>query len=66
MTTAAIHGLVRRLFDKHPVEVAVARNGEEGMRMARVLNPRVITLDVVMEGADGWEILRRLKADPQL
>lgn len=63
---SAIHGLVRRLFDKHPVEVAVARNGEEGMRMARVLNPRVITLDVVMEGADGWEVLRRLKADPQL
>ena len=62
----AVHGLVRRLFDKHPVEVAVARNGEEGMRMARVLNPRVITLDVVMEGADGWEILRRLKGDPQL
>lgn len=62
----AIHGLVRRLFEKHPVEVAVARNGEEGMRMARVLKPRVITLDVVMEGADGWEILRRLKADPQL
>lgn len=62
----AIHGLVRRLFEKHPVEVAVARNGEEGIRMARVLSPRVITLDVVMEGADGWEILHRLKGDPQL
>jgi len=61
-----IHGLVYRLFDKRPVEVAVARNGEEGIRMARVLNPRVITLDVVMEGADGWEILRRLKADREL
>jgi CheY-like chemotaxis protein len=34
--------------------------------MARVLHPRVITLDVVMEGADGWEILHRLKGDPQL
>lgn len=62
----AIHGLIRRLFEKHPVEVAVARDGEEGLRMARVLNPRVITLDVVMDGADGWEILRRLKADAQL
>jgi signal transduction histidine kinase/CheY-like chemotaxis protein len=62
----AIHHLIRRLFEKHPVEVAVARNGEEGIRMARILNPRVITLDVVMEGADGWEILRRLKADTQL
>ncbi|MBI2687009.1 MAG: response regulator [Acidobacteria bacterium] len=62
----AIHGLVRRLFEKHPVDVAVARNGEEGIAMARVLDPRVITLDVVMEGADGWEILRRLKADPKL
>jgi len=62
----AIHGLIRRLFEKHPVEVAVARNGEDGIQMARILNPRVITLDVVMEGADGWEILHRLKRDPHL
>jgi signal transduction histidine kinase/DNA-binding response OmpR family regulator len=62
----AVHGLVKRLFDRYPVDVAVARNGEEGIRMARVLNPRVITLDVVMEGADGWEILKRLKSDAQL
>lgn len=61
-----IHGLIRRLFEKHPVQVAVAGDGEEGLRLARLLKPRVITLDVVMEGADGWEILRRLKAEPAL
>lgn len=60
----AIHGLLTRLLEKHPVQVAVARNGEEGIRMARELNPRAITLDIIMEGADGWEVLRRLKSDP--
>jgi CheY-like chemotaxis protein len=63
---ASIHGLVRRLFQKHPIQVAVARNGEEGIRLARELGPSVITLDVIMEGADGWEVLRRLKSDPGL
>ena len=30
------------------------------------LNPDVITLDVIMPGLDGWEVLRRLKADADL
>jgi len=62
----AIHDLVRKLLDRQPLEVVTARSGDEGLRIARELKPRVITLDIVMDGADGWEILRRLKNDADL
>ena len=34
--------------------------------IARRLRPDVITLDVMMPGIDGWSVLSRLKADPDL
>jgi len=47
------------------VRVVTASNGEEGLNLARTLRPAAITLDVLMPGMDGWEVLRELKADPQ-
>jgi signal transduction histidine kinase/CheY-like chemotaxis protein len=41
-----------------------ARNSDEAMRLAHQLEPAAITLDIILPGADGWEILRLLKADP--
>ncbi|MGC3986000.1 MAG: diguanylate cyclase [Pseudorhodoferax sp.] len=43
--------------------VITARNGEEGLELAREHQPDLILLDVVMPGLDGHEVLRRLKAD---
>jgi CheY-like chemotaxis protein/anti-sigma regulatory factor (Ser/Thr protein kinase) len=44
--------------------VVGAGSAEDGLRMARELHPSAITLDVVMPGTDGWQVLRALKADP--
>ena len=44
--------------------VVGAANGAEGLRLARELKPSAITLDIVMPGADGWQVLHALKADP--
>jgi signal transduction histidine kinase/DNA-binding response OmpR family regulator len=41
-----------------------ARNAEEAITLAHALNPAAITLDLVLPGLDGWEILKALKADP--
>jgi len=41
-----------------------ARNADEALRLARLLSPAAITLDIILPGADGWQILRELKADP--
>jgi CheY-like chemotaxis protein len=41
-----------------------ATNAEEGMRIAREEHPDVVCLDIAMPDVDGYELLRRLKADP--
>ncbi len=43
-----------------------ARHGEEALRLAREIHPVAITLDLVLPGLDGWEVLKRLKSDPEL
>jgi signal transduction histidine kinase/CheY-like chemotaxis protein len=44
--------------------VVEAGSGEEGLRRARTDRPDVVCLDLGMPDVDGFEVLRRLKADP--
>jgi DNA-binding response OmpR family regulator len=43
--------------------VAVARNGEEGLAMARNLHPAGITLDISLPRLNGWDFLMLIKGD---
>ncbi len=46
-------------------ETRVAKNGEQALKRARSSNPPdLILLDVMMPDMDGYEVCRRLKADP--
>jgi signal transduction histidine kinase len=45
-------------------KVLVARDGEAALARARISNPTLILLDVMMPGMDGFEACRQLKADP--
>lgn len=44
--------------------VILACNGPEALEKARTNDPEIILLDVMMPGMDGYEVCRRLKADP--
>ena len=46
-------------------EVRVARNGEEGLELARALQPSAIVLDIMLPRLDGWDLLSLLKSDPR-
>ena len=46
--------------------VEVARDGEQGLELARQLRPDGITLDVRLPKLDGWEFLTRAKSDPTI
>jgi CheY-like chemotaxis protein len=48
------------------LEVLDAPNGEEGLEKARHAQPDLILLNVLMPAMDGFETLRRLKADEAL
>lgn len=56
--------LAIRLSSGWGFTVAVAHDGEEGLRKASVFKPDVILLDVAMPRVDGWEMCRRLRDDP--
>jgi CheY-like chemotaxis protein len=58
--------LMERSLTKEGFRVLTAGGGVDGLRLAREVRPHVITLDVLMPGMDGWEVLKMLKADPSL
>ncbi|EKO41001.1 MAG: response regulator (CheY-like receiver and HD-GYP domain containing protein) [Solidesulfovibrio magneticus str. Maddingley MBC34] len=45
-------------------EVAVATDGPSALALAREQTPDLILLDIMMPGMDGYEVCRRLMADP--
>jgi signal transduction histidine kinase/CheY-like chemotaxis protein len=44
--------------------VSIARDGVEGLELARRMHPAAVVLDVLLPRLDGWELLARLKRDP--
>ena len=49
----------------HGFPVTEARDGQEAIDLAASWNPGIILMDLQMPGMDGWEVTRRLKADPK-
>jgi DNA-binding response OmpR family regulator/anti-sigma regulatory factor (Ser/Thr protein kinase) len=47
------------------LSVAFARNAEQAVQLAAELQPAAITLDILMPGITGWEVLARLKSSPE-
>jgi len=62
----AARTIVRRHLIKAGYRVDEAGDGKSGLARARAARPAVITLDVMMPGMDGWEVLATLKSDPEL
>jgi len=58
--------LMRRYLAKEGWTIAFAGSGQEGLQLAKKLRPKVICLDILMPGMDGWSVLSALKSDPDL
>jgi two-component system cell cycle response regulator DivK len=56
--------LSRRLIKKG-YEVVMALDGEQALEMAQAEAPDLILMDISLPGLDGWEVTRRLKANPE-
>jgi len=60
----AVHALVKARLACEPVDILSAHSGEVGAAMARDAAPDTILLDVEMPFPVGFEVCRRLQADP--
>lgn len=56
--------VLRGMLEKHGYQVAVAENGEDGIKMAQSDTPDVILMDIVMPGVNGFQATRKLSKDP--
>ena len=60
---ASQRDLMGRFLRRRGFTVRTASDGKSGLDLARSLIPRVVLLDVMMPGMDGWSVLKALKAD---
>jgi len=56
--------LLNDALDEAGYTVLVATSGESALALAARAQPDIVLLDAVMPGMDGFEVARRLKADP--
>ena len=63
---ARLGALVTEYLGRHEIDVTVAGDGERGLSALRKGRFDVVLLDVMLPGADGFEVCRRLRAAPEL
>jgi len=63
---ARLGELVKEYLGKHEIAVTVAADGERGLAALGHGRFDVVLLDVMLPGADGFEVCRRLRATPEL
>jgi CheY-like chemotaxis protein len=56
--------MLKKRLERDGYDVSVAKDGQEGIMMARTTNPSVILMDLNLPMMDGLEATRHLKASP--
>jgi CheY-like chemotaxis protein len=56
--------LLRVYIESAGYTVEIARNGTDAVDLAKRMHPNVITLDLLLPGKDGWQVLNELKRHP--
>jgi two-component system, OmpR family, alkaline phosphatase synthesis response regulator PhoP len=61
-----IQRLVQVVFERSGFDVSIASEGGEGVRRALMNPPNIIILDLMMEGLNGFEVCKMLRANSSL
>lgn len=54
-------GVAQKVLYHNGVDVHIARDGAEGLRVLEDIEPTFVLLDLSMPEMDGWEMLRQLR-----
>lgn len=57
--------LVQKMLSRFNFKMRTAANGQQALDAVAALKPDLILLDLMMPGIDGFEVIRRLRADPE-
>ena len=57
--------IVGKMLGKYNFRVRTADGGQKALDEVEAERPSLILLDIMMPGIDGFEVLRRLKANPE-
>ncbi len=57
--------IIQRYLSQTNIQAIGLTDPTEIVSLARSLHPQAILLDIMMPGIDGWEILQKLKSDPE-
>ena len=61
-----VRDVVRRYLERDGLEVSIAHDGKEALRLLGSQRIDVAVLDVMMPGVSGLEAIRAIRADPAL
>lgn len=56
--------LVQKMLSRFNFEIRTAANGQQALDAVAAKKPDLILLDLMMPGIDGFEVIRRLRANP--
>jgi len=57
--------MLSRRLERKGYKVSMAVDGAEGVAQALALKPNLVLMDLSLPVMDGWEAIRRLKANPE-
>ncbi len=55
--------LAKMYLTKEGYSVITANDGDEGLQLFRTQQPTLVVLDLMLPGADGWEITRQIRKE---
>lgn len=58
--------MLSRRLERRGFSVAIAKDGRQGVEMARSEKPDLVLMDMSLPVMDGWSATRAIKADPEL
>jgi two-component system, cell cycle response regulator DivK len=58
-------GVARKILSFYGAEVHLAEDGQNGLEVLSQIEPSFILLDLSMPTMDGWEMLKRVRTQPE-